>query len=235
MFQNRKGYCHQWRQINKQINRASCDWLENKISFFGILLGFFCDAKTISFRFHFEDIIDPQYMCHCEQGMPSPLCTGNTGALVVKAHWTLVMALQLPAVWLLRAGKQLLAVSRQWPLPGMWYHTHHTEFPVDGMFGATSPDTSYTCSIKVAAPLSWGVLLPLHKMENLSTPAANWDTMIPPRALPGTSAVFNKLLVWVIYCITIIHLVELFTETAPHQNSVPVSARRISVFMYQIA
>ena len=42
----------------------------------------------------------------------------------------------------------------------------HTEFPVDGMFGATSLNTSYTGGIKAAAPLSWGVLLPLHKMEN---------------------------------------------------------------------
>ena len=31
--------------------------------------------------------------CHSEKGMPSPLCTGDTGALVVKAHWALVTAL----------------------------------------------------------------------------------------------------------------------------------------------
>ena len=88
---------------------------------------------------------------------------------------------------------------------------------------------------RIALTLSLGVLLPLRKTENLSTPAASWDTVIPPRALPGTSAVFNKLLVWVIYCVTVIHLVELFTGTAPHWNSVLVSALRISVFVYQIA
>ena len=32
-------------------------------------------------------------MCHGEKGMPSPLCTENTNAPVVKAHQALVMAL----------------------------------------------------------------------------------------------------------------------------------------------
>ena len=49
----------------------------------------------------------------------------------------------------------------------------HTEFLVDGVFGAMSLNTSYTGGLKVAAPLSWGVLLPLRKMENLSTPPAS--------------------------------------------------------------
>ena len=90
---------------------------------------------------------------------------------------------------LLQARKQSSAVSCQWPLPRMWHHTHHTEFPVDGMCGVMSPHTSYSGSIKAVAPLSQGVLLPLRKTENLSTPPASWVTMIPPQALPGHPAV----------------------------------------------
>ena len=80
----------------------------------------------------------------------------------------------MPAVWLLLAGKQSPAVSPQWPLSwDVMKHMHHTEFPVDGVFGTTSPNMSYTSGIKAAAPLSQGVLLPLCKMENLSTPPAS--------------------------------------------------------------
>ena len=32
----------------------------------------------------------PRNMCHGEEGMASPLCTGDTGVPVVKAHWALV-------------------------------------------------------------------------------------------------------------------------------------------------
>ena len=79
------------------------------------------------------------------------------------------------------------------PLPRMWCHTCHTEFLVDGMCGVMSPHMSYSGGIKVVAPLFWGVLLPLSKTENLSTPPASWVTMIPPRSLPRHPCSFNKL------------------------------------------
>ena len=72
----------------------------------------------------------------------------------------------------------------------------HTKCPVDGVYGAMSPHTSYSSGIKAVAPLSLGVLLPLCKTENLSTPTASCVTVISSRALPGTPAVFNKLLVF---------------------------------------
>ena len=103
------------------------------------------------------------------------------------------------AVWLLQAGKQLPVVSCRLPLPGMWRHMCHTKFLVDGIFSATSLYTSYTGGIKVAAPLSQRVLLPFHKLENLSNPLASWVTMILPWALPGTPAVFKQTTcVWVV-------------------------------------
>ena len=64
--------------------------------------------------------------------------------------------------------------SCQQPLPRTWHQVHHTKPPVDGICSVTSLHTSYSGGIKAVVPLSWGVLLPLNKMENISTPSASW-------------------------------------------------------------
>ena len=49
----------------------------------------------------------------------------------------------------------------------------YTESLVDGVCGAMSPHMSYSSGIKAVVPLSRGVLLPLRKTENISTPLAS--------------------------------------------------------------
>ena len=98
-------------------------------------------------------------ICVTVKREPWPLCTGVTSAPVVKAHWALVMALQMLQYGRYRLAKQSPEAFCQWLLPGMWCHTRHTKFPVDGVCGATSLYTSCTSSIKAAATPSRGVLL----------------------------------------------------------------------------
>ena len=92
---------------------------------------------------------------------PWPLCTGMPGSPVVKAYQALVTALQLPQYGCHGPVKRLPEAYCQRLLPGTWCHMHHTELPVGGMYGATSPYMSSTGGIKAVATLSWGVLLPL--------------------------------------------------------------------------
>ena len=89
-------------------------------------------------------------------------------------------------VWLSGASKQSWVVSRQWPLPRMWHQMCHTESPVDDVV----PHTSYSSGIKTVVPLSWGVLLPLRKSENISTPPAS-RAVKPSPGPPGHPCSFK--------------------------------------------
>ena len=102
----------------------------------------------------------------------------------------------------------------------------HTESPVGGMCGVMSPQMSYTGGIKMVAPLSWGVLLPLHKMENSTPPASLSPTVSSPLGPSGHLSGFEiNYYVLVIPCIAITVPVNLFSRIALHWNPIPVSAR----------
>ena len=57
-------------------------------------------------------------LCVTVKREPLPLCTGVTGAPVVKAHQGLVTALQMPQYGRYRLAKQSQEAFHQWLLPG---------------------------------------------------------------------------------------------------------------------
>ena len=118
--------------------------------------------------------------------MTQPLCTGSTSVLVVKAAG-LGYGSYLPTDWLLWARTCQWAVSHQQTLPGMWWQTHHPKSLADGACSVTSPHMSFSCSIKVVAPHSRGVLLPLQLPRTLvpQQPEPNHNAL--SQALLGTS------------------------------------------------